>query len=332
MALKLNPVSSTITPQQQTQFAVNVLKKNGQPYGMFTNETNLANANKINQRNSILASAQSTPSVAPASQDAIGGGNISSIAAGGGSFDPAAAAAAAESARVNQIKGDVRGKAAQLLALYDQLFGNLDNTIKAQEGDLEQQYAAQFKKAADQYAKAIPTIQNSYASIGSGDSTDATYAKNDAKQGFEDTNTTIGKNKSDDIAKLGKTKAEKKATYQAGKDSVNSNLGRLDSTTDVNSLESMRGELDKGVSDANIENARLGTDGSFRDALRASTGDNGRFDQAVSSLDSIIKSSMSGGEKAAAATSIATNAGLSEAEKQKLNLQFGNVFNEKNIA
>lgn len=330
MALKLNPVNSQLTPKQQQDFAINVLKANNQGWSMYTPEQQKINANAVTAKNRILGSANtSVGGVADPTNQTIPGNNDTNNTTNtfvpGGTVDP-------EVAKANSIKGDVRGKASQLLALYDQLFGSLDATVGAQAKDLEGQYGEQFKKTADQYAAAIPMIRNSYASVGADNSTDVTSANRTANAGFEETNKTIGKNKEADLTKLAKTKAEKKATYQAGKDSVNSNVSRLDSTTDVNALESMRSELDKGVSDANIEGSRLGTDGSFRDALRASTPDSGRFDQARTALDGIINSSMSGGEKQAAAVSIANNTGLTAEEKQKLNLQLGNVFNEQNVA
>ena len=296
----------------------------------LTIEAQRAQALKLSQMDNLMranppSSAIPTPNAVGTADKITGTGGLTLADSTGSGSDSSTAQNAS-------IKGDIKGKAAKLIALYNELFGKLDQTVNSEATNVEKTYGDQLKTAGDTYAKALPAIQNSYAALGAADSTDNTYAHNDAKAGFDTTTKTIGDNKQADLTKVSKAAAEKKATYQAGIDSVNRNLGNVDSTTDTGSLESMRGNLDTGLSDASVESAKLGSDASFADSLKASTADSGRFDSAMNALDGIINSSMSGSVKQAAVKSIVDSAGLTDAEKKQVDLKYGNVFNEQNVA
>lgn len=233
--------------------------------------------------------------------------------------------------KASKTRGDIRNRGAELNAIYNALFGDLDTLLKARSGELETQYGKQFEDAAKSYASSIPTIQNSYAAIGAADSTDTSDAKDNAKDAFDTTNRTIGENKTKDLTAVGQYGREQRAKIQADQDALNYNLGQLDSTTDQGALDSMRGDVESRIGSANTTRATLGTDGTARNELSALTADNGRFESASNALDSLLKSSMSGAVKQAAVKSIVDNAGLSDDDKQKINMQYGNVYNESNV-
>lgn len=134
------------------------------------------------------------------------------------------------------LLAEIAGKGGDVEAAYAALFGGLDELLRSRDQQLEEQYGSQFKQASDQYAQAIPDIETSYASIGAGDSTDNTYAKNKAKKGFDDTTETIGKNKESDKAKLGQYGKESKARFEADKKSATTNIERAKTTTDKSSF------------------------------------------------------------------------------------------------
>lgn len=230
---------------------------------------------------------------------------------------------------VNSLRGDITGRGRDIDAIYSALFGDLTNLVKSRAGDLETQYGDQLKKAADQYAGALPEIENSYAAIGAADSTDTSDAKTKAKAGYEDTTKTIGKNKADDIAKLGQYDMEQRAKIQADKDAAARNVARAGETTDTDALRSMRNDLETNLDQAGVTRAQLGTNGQAAQTVSGLTGDAGRFEQATNALDSIIKSSMSGAVKEAAVKAITDNAGLSDEEKNKVNQMYGNVYAEQ---
>lgn len=256
----------------------------------------------------------------PDSPTGTGGGG--SLLGGGGEVDEDAAAR-------TQLRNEIMAKGGDIEAIYSALFGDLDNVVKSRDSELESQYGEQFKKAADQYAGALPTIENSYAALGSDSSTDSADAKTSAKKGFDDTTATIGKNKEADKAKLGQYRNEQAAKINADKESARTNLNRAGETTDVDALRTMRNDLESNLSNANVTRATLGTDGKAKQDLSALTSDSGRYDAAINSLDSIIKSSMSGAVKEAAVKAVTDNGGLSDDEKKKVQQTYGNVYAEQ---
>ena len=227
------------------------------------------------------------------------------------------------------LRGEIAGKTQGVEDVYAGLFGGLNNLVTTRDAELESQYGDQFKKAGDQYAEAIPTIETSYASIGAGDSTDNTYAKNTAKKGFEDTTKTIGSNKESDKAKLGAYKTENEAKFTADRDTARTNIARAGSTTDVDALRGLRNDLESNVSGAGVTKATLGTDGAARQAVTNLTKDGGRYDAAINALDGILKSALSGSVKEAAVKAVTENSGLSDEEKAKVQATYGNVYAEQ---
>ena len=236
---------------------------------------------------------------------------------------------ALDAAARTSLRGEIKGKAGLVDATYQDLFGALDNLLRSRDSELEGQYGEQFKKAGDQYADAIPEIETSYAAIGAGDSTDNTYAKNNAKKGFDETTATIGANKTADKAKLGQYGVENRAKIASDREAAARAITQADSTTDVGALRSMRNDLDTNLGSANVTRATLGTDGEAGRQLSTLTGDNGRYDAAVNALDGILKSSLSGAVKDAAVQAVTTNAGLSDEDKKKVQATYGNVYAEQ---
>lgn len=236
--------------------------------------------------------------------------------------DPDAALRAALKAQIAGYGDDVNG-------VYGDLFHDLTVLLQSRGKELESEYGSQFKKTADQYAEAIPQIETSYASIGAGDSTDNTYAKVGAKKGFDDTTATIGKNKRDDEAKLGAYGREQRAKFEADKVAAARNIARAGETTEVDALRSLRNDLESNLDTARVTRASLGTDSGARGTLAKITANNGRYEAAVGALDTILKSSLSGGVKKAAVEAVTENAGLSEEEKKKVQETYGNVYAEQ---
>lgn len=248
---------------------------------------------------------------------------------GGGTVDVAAQRRAAEAGR---LRGDIRGRGSELNAIYDSLFGDLDTLLRTRADEVEKNYGEQLTKATDQYATALPTIQNSYAAIGAADSTDTADAKDKAKFGFDETTSTIGKNKGKDLAAIGQYGNEQRAKFTSDKQALERNLGRVDETDDVDALRGVRSDIETNLGAAQVTKQTLGTEGKAAKDLSALTQDAGRFEAASTALDNILKSSMSGAVKEAAVKAVVDNAGLSDEEKKKVQLQFGNVYQEQNAA
>lgn len=259
----------------------------------------------------------------------VGGGGgtgstsrTSGSGSGSGTADP-------DVAQRNMLKGRIGGRAPEIEAIYNALFGELDNLVKSRDSELESEYGGQLKKASDSYTEAIPQIDASYAAVGAYDSTNRGDARKKADTGFKDTTETIGKNKQTDKAKLGQYSTENRAKFSADKASALRAINSANETTDVGALRGLDNDLAGNISQAGVTRATLGSDGSARGEVSRLTGDNGRFQSAVNALDSIIKSSMSGAVKEAAVKAVTDAGGLSDEEKKKVQETYGNVYAEQ---
>lgn len=237
---------------------------------------------------------------------------------------------AQENAERGKLRGDIHARVNDLNALYNQLFGNLDNVAAERARELEENYGEQLGKAARKYADGVATIDNSYAALGSGDSTDRTYAKNSAKSGFEETNKQIKKNKEEDLAKLGNYVEGTKAKWRADHESANRLNGRADEVKDLTELRGGRNSIEDKIGNVKADIGNMNTESGARGKLSELTGDGGRADSLSSALDSILKSSIGGGMKEAAVDSIGNAAGANKGQideiKKKNAAQFGDAY------
>lgn len=260
-------------------------------------------------------------------QKAAAAAAASTPSSSGYSFSGGGAAADPDDAMRNTLKAAIKGKAGAIEAIYNALFGDLDNLVRTRDAELTTQYGGQRTKATEQYTDALPEIDQSYASIGSYDSTQRGDSRGKAKKGYEDTLTTIGQNEKADRDKLGAYRAEQAAKFTADRDSARRNIGRVDETTDVGALRGLRNDLESNLDTAGVTRASLGTNGS--QTLQQLTGDNGRAEAATNALDSIIKSSLGSDVKAAAVKAVVDSAGLSDEDKKKVQATYGNVYAEQ---
>lgn len=258
-----------------------------------------------------------------------GGGDGAGGTGGGSRFAGGGGAGDVDVALRNTLKSRIGGRGGEIDAIYNALFGDLDTLLRSRDAELEDQYGGQLKKATETYTEAIPTIENSYAAIGSGDSTDNSDAKTKAKKGFDETTQTIGKNKQSDKAKLGQYGNEQRAKFGADRDSAKRAIASANETTDVDALRGLDNDLSGNISQAGVTRATLAPDAAARQAITGLTGDNGRYDAAINALDGIIKSSMSGAVKSAAVSAITDAGGLSEDEKARVKQTYGDVYSEQ---
>lgn len=232
-------------------------------------------------------------------------------------------------ARRDQLRSSITGKKDEVQAAYDALFGDLQNLLKAKSGDLNTQYDKQLKTASTQFADVLPTIDQSFAALGSYDSTQRGDNRAKAQHGYEDTVNTIGANKQKDMAALGQYGNKSKAEIQADKEAALRYIDSAPTTTDVNDLQTADNNLAENLSKTKVTAAGLGTDASAAKDINSLTADNGRFQAALDALDSVVKSSMPNSVKQAAVEAVTNAGGLSEADKKKVQAQYGNVYAEQ---
>lgn len=247
-------------------------------------------------------------------------------------YDPAAAAEAARMSRVAGLRGEITGKEDDVIRAYNLLFGDLDKLAKDRAKQIEDTTGENISKLTSQYTKSIPGIESSYAALGAGDSTDTRDAKITAKEGYDDSVKQVGEQKESDLAKVGNYVKETKAGWDADKGSILRMIGRAGDTEDEGDLRAARNSVEDSLDKATAGRGKLGTDEGARGALSKLTADNGRFESITGALDAIVNSSLSQGAKQGAIEAAANSAGLSDEEKQKVKLQYGNVYNAPEAA
>ena len=223
----------------------------------------------------------------------------------------------------------LRSKRSAIDEAYNALFSDLDTLLKARAGELDTQYGDQLKKAGQDFADVLPTIDQSFAALGSYDSTQRGDNRAKAQKGYEDTVKTIGSNKEKDMASLGQLGIKNRAEIQADREAANRYIDSAANTTDENALREANNNLDTNLSKAKVTRATLVPGASASQSIKDMTADNGRFQSAIDSLDAIFKSSMPDSVKQAALTAVTTAGGLSDEEKKKAQVQYGNVYAEQ---
>jgi hypothetical protein len=267
------------------------------------------------------------PAPAPGG-DTTGGGTGGSFNGGSiASFDPEALAKAQAAAKVAQLRGDIKGKRQAIQDAYNALFGDIDTLARDRSAEVEKKAGKNIEDLTDQYTQALPGIDNSFAALGAGDSTDTRDAKIKAKSGFDKSVEEVGETKKQDLSKIGTYVNENKGKWNAERDSVLRLIDRVDDTEDVGDLNEARNTVENKTGELGSTRATLMTDDGARGKLSEITQDGGRYEAIKGSLDNIIKSSMSGGVKAAAVQAIADSSDLSDEEKEKVKVEYGNVYN-----
>lgn len=236
-------------------------------------------------------------------------------------------AAAKAAAKLEALRGDIRGKQDPILAAYEALFGELDTLARTRAGDIETAAGANVGKLTEGYTGALPGIDSSYASVGAYDSTNRGDARDTAKKGYETSVEEVGKTKQSDLAKVGQYADEQKSNWNADKDSILRLIGRVGETENEQDLYNARNEVENKLGTLGATRSTLNTDAGARGKLTELTGDAGRFDAIKGSLDNIINSSMSGGVKSAAVQAVTQSAGLTDEDKQKVKAMYGDVYN-----
>ena len=232
--------------------------------------------------------------------------------------DPAVLAAQAAAARTNELRGQVRGYQGDVDSIYNQLFSDLDLLIQSRAGEIDRTAGDSINKLTEQYTGAIPGIESSYAALGAGDSTDSTYAKVDAKKGYEDSLEDVGEQKAKDQATLGSYDETTRANFGADRDALARIFARLDETDNDQDLIDARNAVETKLGTARASKASLMTDEGLKGKIKGATDSSSRVGSIQSSLDNVLNSTLSGAVKQAAIAAAGTSAGLTDEEKNQI--------------
>lgn len=253
-------------------------------------------------------------------------GDVSAINPGGGGsavLSAADIAAQKQAAKIAGLRGDIRGYQDDVDSVYNQLFADLDTLIRSRAEEIDKTAGENIGKLTDQYVGSIPKIESSYASLGAGDSTDNTYAKVDAKTGYDGSVKEVGKQKEKDQTTLGEYDQTTRAGWGADREALNRIFGRLDETENEQDLVNTRNEVENKLGTAKATRASLMTDKGLKGAIADKTNGASRFDSIQGSLDAVLNSSLSGAVKEAAIQAIGQSAGLSDEEKNQIKANSG---------
>lgn len=240
-----------------------------------------------------------------------------------------AAQEAARMNKVNALRDEILGKRGSVINAYEALFGDLGKLVKTRAGQIEKTAGENTGKLTEQYTASIPKIRGSYDALGAGDSTDTRDANIGAKKGYEESVAEVGKQKESDLSKVGQYEQETRAGWNADKSSIMRLLDRVNDTEDEGDLREARNQVEDKLGEANVSRAKLSTDEGARGRLSAITKDAGRFDSIKSSLDNIVNSQLGGDVKSGAVQAVLNSADVSDEDKEKVKLQYGNVYGEQ---
>jgi len=227
-------------------------------------------------------------------------------------------AARAAAARTNELRGQVRGYQGDVDSIYNQLFSDLDLLIQSRAGEIDRTAGDSINKLTEKYTGAIPGIESSYAALGAGDSTDSTYAKVDAKKGYEDSLEDVGEQKAKDQATLGSYDETTRANFGADRDALARIFARLDETDNDQDLVDARNAVETKLGTARASKASLMTDEGLKGKIKGATDSSSRVGSIQSSLDNVLNSTLSGAVKQAAIAAAGTSAGLTDEEKNQI--------------
>lgn len=255
-----------------------------------------------------------------------GAGNVlgtSDTVVGGTGYDVAATRA---------LKDEIKGKRSAIDEAYNALFGDLDSLSRNRVAEIDKKQGENTSNLTTQYTESLPVLDQSYSAVGAYDSTNRGDARDKAKSGYEKSVKEVGDAANEERTKVGQYVSENKAKFGADRDSVMRLIDRVDQTNDAGDLRQARNDVENKQGELGVQRASLVSDAGAKGELAKIGAGNDRFEAIKSSLDQIVNSSMAGGVKAAAVQAVANSADLTDEEKNKIKLQYGNVYDAPSVA
>jgi len=229
-----------------------------------------------------------------------------------------AAAVAADAAQKSGLRSGIQNLISQAKDIYGNLYGGLTKQAASQKGQLESAYAKNLQDFGSQYASELPKIAQAYAARGAYDSTWRAGAEQAAQQGYQTQLNQLNQAQQEALGKVGQAYAETQGQYQAGQAGLNTILGRLGSTTDVNELTTLRNQIENKLIELNAAKAGQLTQEQQLAQTQGLGPVSDKFSQASQTIDTIINGQAPVMLKKSIASQIVGSAGLSESEQKQL--------------
>jgi len=240
-------------------------------------------------------------------------------------YDPNAAAAAAEAARKaeeaarrQQLQGGIKKLIGDTLGIYDSLYGDVRGAAQSQRQLLDQRFDRETGSLTDQFNQELPKIGRAYAGRGAFDSSYRIDAEAGAQKGFENQITDLSEQRKADAARVGQGVAEQEAQFGAQQGLLNTMLGRIDETTDVNELTQLRNELDRKMAELTAGRASNMSRDAYTQKFNQLAPAADRLSGLQTTLSQIINGQAPGPLKRAVAQQIIGSAGLPKEQEDQL--------------
>ena len=139
-----------------------------------------------------------------------------------------------------------------------------------------------------------------------------------AQKGFENQTTDLSEQRKADAARIGQGVSEQEAQFGAQQGLLNTMLGRIDETTDVNELTQLRNELDRKMAELTAGRASNMSREAYNQRFNQIAPAADRLSGLQTTLSQIISGQAPGPLKRAVAQQIIGSAGLPKEQEDQL--------------
>lgn len=223
------------------------------------------------------------------------------------------------------LRQTVQDKFKGLQGVFDSIYGDVDNLIREKTSQLNKTYDTQLTDMTKGFERGVGQNSMIYGARGLGDSSYLGDAQGQLKDSYDREVGSMTDARQGQLADLGRYGATQKAGFDAIRQQYQSainNVGAMDEA----GLQSLSGNIDGAVANANVQRAGMGTQGDFINKLNAVTPAQQQFTQQLATkLQNLITSSAPVYAKKQIAQGLIKGSVLDDANAQNY---WGNYFND----
>lgn len=242
---------------------------------------------------------------------------------------PEQIAAQQQTAQINNLKKGISNLIGESLNIYSSLYGGLGEAFSGKKKQLEEQYGREEQSMQQEFTQELPRIGTAYAGRGAYDSSWRINAEQAAGDRFKSQLDTLGAERRDTMATLGKSFKEQEAQLKVGEEAINRLMADLASTTDLDKLTTIQNEITKRISDLKATSASLQSPETYMAAYQGIGGPTSRAGQVKATVDNILAGQAPAQLKQSVAAGFIQSSGLSPEEQdvliQYLNTSIDNI-------
>lgn len=237
---------------------------------------------------------------------------------------PEQIAAQQQAAQINNLKKGISNLIGESLNIYSSLYGGLGEAFSGKKKQLEEQYGREEQSMQQEFTQELPRIGTAYAGRGAYDSSWRINAEQAAGDRFKSQLDTLGAERRDTMAALGKSFKEQETQLKVGEEAINRLMADLASTTDLDKLTTIQNEITKRISDLKATSASLQSPETYMAAYQGIGGPTSRAGQVKATVDNILAGQAPAQLKQSVAAGFIQSSGLSP-EEQDVLIQYVNT-------